>query len=520
MANELIVNVTEDTTKIVLLKQGQVIEYHQENESQAYKVGDVYLGSVKEVVPGLNAAFVDIGYEKDAFLAYSDLGLHVSSLQAFIKKATKQKKHLALKDFPLSAPVGKEAKIDQILKKKNKILVRIIKEPIASKPLRVSSIVSIAGRYLVLIPFGNEIRFSKKIRSIKEKKRLHATIESIKPRNFTIVVRKEAEKKDVAVLNSDLQQLLIKWEEGVDILKEGNTGEKIIGELKRVPSILRDALNEKFDKILVDDTSVYEEIKEYVESIDPERAKIVSLYTGKTPVFEHFDIEKQLKRLLGKVVPLDGGGHLVVEQTEAMWVIDVNSGSRTGASSDQELTALHVNEAAMKEIARQMTLRGMGGIILVDCISMKKPEYKKKIYQTLKSYLKESRVKVNVLPLTRLGLMQITRERVRPAINDIVADNKKCHICNGTGKAFSGEAITDEIEYQLKTLLAKYDSIRDLTLLVHPYIYSYLAIGFFSLKRQWQWKYTAMQLASSDTLAVASYRFTFYNEGAKVIIEP
>lgn len=518
MANELIVNVTEKDARIVLLKQGQVIEYHQEDQDQDYNVGDIYLGTIKEIVPGLNAAFVDIGYAKDAFLAYSDIGLHISSLQNFVNKAVKQKNNLQLKDFALTAPLKKEAKIEKVLKKKSKILVRIIKEPIASKPLRVSSIVSLAGRYLVLIPFGNEVRFSKKIRSIKEKKRLRAVIESIKPNNFTVVVRKEAEGKDVAVLDNDLKQLLMKWEEGVAKLKQIESGEKLIGELKRASSILRDALNEKFDKVIVDDPSLHEEIKEYVQSIDPEKTKIVSLYTGRTPIFEHFDIEKQLKRLLGKVVNLDGGGHLIIEQTEAMWVIDVNSGSRTGTSSNQEVIALQVNEAAMKEIARQMSLRGMGGIIIVDCISMKKPEYKRQVYQALKNCLKESRTKVNILPLTRLGLMQITRERVRPAVKDLLL-NGKCTTCNGTGQASTSETVADEIEHQLQALLSKDKSIHNLTVIVHPYLYSYFSQGAFPLKWRWQWQYKKrIQLQPNESLAVGSYRFLFLDKDGKAVV--
>lgn len=519
MANELIVNVTEENTRIVLLKQGQVIEYHQEAQDQDYNVGDIYLGTIKEIVPGLNAAFVDIGYVKDAFLAYSDLGLHVSSQQKFVNKVLRQKKYQQIKDLTLTLPSKKDTKIEQALQKKSKILVRIIKEPIASKPLRVSSIVSLAGKYLVLIPFGNEVRFSKKIRSIKEKKRLRSLIDSIKPNNFTVVVRKEAEGKDVAVLDNDLKQLVAKWEEGVHKLKGARVGEQIIGELKRAPSILRDALNEKFDKVIVDDPLLCEEIKAYIESVSPEKAKIVSLYSGKTPIFEHFDIEKQLKRLLGKVVNLDGGGHLIIEQTEAMWVIDVNSGSRTSAGSNQESIALQVNEAAMKEISRQMSLRGMGGIIIVDCISMKKAEYKKQVYQTLKTYLKESRTKVNVLPLTRLDLMQITRERVRPAL---LSNTAPCPTCHGTGQASTSETIADEIEHQVKTLLNKEKDIHNLTVVVHPYLYSYFSQGAFPRRWKWQWRHKKrIRLQSSDDLSVASYRMLFQDKDNKpVVIEP
>ena len=522
MANELIINAKNGKTRIILLKQGKVVEYHQEEADQAYRVGDIYLGSIKMVEPSLNAAFVDIGYGKDAFLAYSDIGLHLPSLQKFANKVTQQKKELNLKEFPLEPPLKKEEKIEKILSKKNKILVRIIKEPIGHKPFRISSSISLPGRYLVLFPCGNEIRFSKKIRSLKEKRRLRTLLEAIKPKNFTVVVRKEAEGKDVAVLDKDLKQLVATWEKGVAKLKNAKQGDKIIGELKRAPSILRDALNEKFDKIIVDDPLLYEEIKEYVQSIKPEKAKIVSQYSGKTPVLEHFDIEKQLKRLLGKVVNLDGGGHLVIEQTEAMWVIDVNSGSHTGAGIKQEAIALQVNLVAMKEIARQMSLRGMGGIIIVDCISMKNPEYKRKIYQTIKEHLKESRTKVNILPLTRLGLMQITRERVRPAIQDLYGNGKKCKTCNGTGMARSSEEVAYEIEHQLDVLLKKKEVIKNLHLLVHPYLYCYFSHGLIPKKWRWQWRYMKrIRLKADENLEVPSFRFLYRDKNNNpIVVEP
>ncbi|MEM7361774.1 MAG: Rne/Rng family ribonuclease [Bacteroidota bacterium] len=506
MANELLVNVTDEKTRIVLLKQGKVVEYHQEEKDLAYKVGDIYLGSIKMVEPSLNAAFVDIGYGKDAFLAYSDIGLQAPSLQKFVHKVTQQKKALNLKDFTLLPPLKKDEKIDNILSKKSRMLVRIIKEPIGHKPFRISSSISLPGRYLVLFPGGNDIRFSKKIRSLKEKRRLRTLLEAIKPKNFSVVVRKEAEEKEVAVLDRDLKQLVSTWEKGIARLKDAKPGDKIIGELKRAPSILRDALNEKFDKIIIDEPRRYEEIKEYVQSIDPEKIKIVSQYSGKTPILEHFDIEKQLKRLLGKIVPLDGGGHLVIQETEAMWVIDVNSGSRTGPGINQESIALQVNETAMKEISRQMSLRGMGGIIVVDCISMKNPEHKRKVYQSIKQHLEGSRTKVNVLPLTRLGLMQITRERVRPAIKEAYSNGQKA---NGF--------ISDEIEHQLNVLLTKGITVRKLKVVVHPYLYAYFSAGFFPKKWRWQWRYfRRIKLKAEKELpSVNSFRFIYLDKNKK-----
>ena len=522
MAKELIVNVTKDNTRIVLLKKGEIFEYHEEEKNKDYNVGDIYLASVKEIVPGLNASFVDIGYNKDAFLGYSDLGLYADSQQTFVKKVSKQKKHLSLKECTLSPPLDRNSKIEDVLKKKSKLLVRVIKEPIATKPIRVSSIISIAGRYLVLIPFGNEIRFSKKIRSLKEKKRLGTIIESIKCNNFTIVVRKEAEEKDVATLNSDLQRLITKWEEGVNTLKNAKIGEKIIGELKRAPSILRDALSEKFDKIIVDDPELYEELKEYVKSINPEKEKIVSLYTKKTPIFEHFDIEKHLKRLLGKVINLKGGGHIVIEQTEALCAIDVNSGKRISTSTDQEQTALQVNKAAIKEVFRQGSLKGIGGIMIIDLISMKNPTYKKEIYELAKTYAKESRAKINVLQINSLGLLPISRERVRPPIQNTLAENQKCTMCNGTGEAITNTDALDEIEYQIKALLADDRSVKNITLTLHPYLYSHFNEGIWSIRRKWQWKYgITLKLKVNSDLPITAYQLNFVDKkGKENIIEP
>ncbi|PTX22844.1 ribonuclease G [Pontibacter mucosus] len=497
MSNELIINSTQDGERIALLQDKRLVEYHFESKDTDYIVGDIFLGTVKKVMPGLNAAFIDIGYQKDAFLHYHDLGANIKTLNKYVKAAQTQKNATPkLNQAKFEPEIDKLGKIADVLKKGQQLLVQIVKEPISTKGPRLSCELSLAGRYLVLVPFSNTVSVSKKIVSKEERTRLKRLITSIKPENFGVIIRTVAEGRDVAELDRDLRNMLANWEEGFKTLRIAKPNDKIIGELNRSSSILRDLLNESFDNIVVDNTQLYDEIKAYVQSIAPERVKILKHYTGKTKTFEHFHIEKQLKAAFGKTVTIPGGGYLVIEHTEALHVIDVNSGNKSNTETDQEATALHVNMMAAKEVARQLRLRDIGGIIVVDFIDMKSPENRQKVYEVVKEEMKRDRSKSTILPISKFGLMQITRQRVRPEQN--IVTGEVCPTCGGTGKTSASILVTDEIDAAVDDLLTSHNH-KSLEIYLHPFVHAYYTKGLFSRQVKWFFKYFRWVSLIKDT---------------------
>jgi ribonuclease G len=506
LSNELIISATQDGCRIALLKDKTLVEFHQEAEGSKFTVGDIYLGTVKKVVPGLNAAFIDVGYDKDAFLHYLDLGPQFSSLQKFTKLVRSKKMNGGRLDKFNSEPdIDKHGKIIQQLSKNQQIPVQIVKEPISTKGPRLSCELSLAGRYLVLVPFSNAVSVSKKITSSEERKRLLRLIQSIKPEKFGVIIRTVAENKEVAELDRDLRNLVKTWEEGMTRLPNANPRDKIIGELDKTSSLLRDMLNESFDNVHVDDKKMYDEVKAYIKTIAPEKEKIVKLYTGKAKIFEHYGIEKQIKSAFGTTVSLRTGGYLIIEHTEALHVIDVNSGNKSNREENQETTALSVNVEAAREIARQLRLRDMGGIIVIDFIDMKSLENKKLIYRVMKEAMMDDKAKSTVLPLSKFGLMQITRERVRPQMNIITKET--CPTCNGTGKITASILTSDLVEKNIEHLLVKQNE-KNLVLAVHPYLQAYFTKGLVSQRLKWYFKYKRWVNVVVDTsLGITEYRF-------------
>lgn len=506
MSNELAISATPKGDRIVLLQDKKIVEYHVEERDNHFTVGDIYLGIVKKVVPGLNAAFVDIGYEKDAFLHYLDLGPNFASLNKFTKAVLGKKKvAYNLTDFKIEPEINKFGKINQIFSKNNQVIVQIIKEPISTKGPRLSCEISIAGRYLVLVPFSNSVNVSKKITEKEERQRLVRLLSSIKPPNFGIIVRTAAQKKDVAELDRDLRNLVEKWESGMKVLRNAKPRDKVIGEMNRASSILRDMLNESFDSIMVDDKTIYDDVKTYIRSIAPEKEKIVKLHNGRSKLFESLGVEKQLKLLFGQSVSLENGGYLIIEHTEALHVIDVNSGNKSNSEHDQENTALSVNLEAAKEIARQLRIRDMGGIIIIDFIDMKKPDNKRQVYQCMKDELKNDRSKSTVLPLTKFGLMQITRQRVRPELN--ITTKETCPSCGGTGKISASILISDEIIHNLDYLLTRQNE-KNISINLHPYLHAYFKKGWMSQQMRWFFKYGKwVRLVADSSLPISSYNF-------------
>ncbi len=423
MKSELIVDVQPSEVSIALLEDSRLVSLQKEARNIAYAVGDIYLAKVKKLMPGLNAAFVNVGYEKDAFLHYLDLGSQFSTYSSFIKSAIVDKKaaDTSVSKMKRLPDIDKHGTITNVLQPGQELLVQIVKEPISSKGPRLTTEITFTGRYMVLIPFGDKISVSAKIKTTEEKLRLRQLIDSIRPKNFGIIIRTSAEGKSVRDLHHELRTLLRCWEETVAKARTATAPALIFEEESRIVGMLRDVFSPTFESIHVNDKETYSQIAKYVELISPESKDIVKLYESDVPIFDHFSITRQIKSSFGKTVSFKSGAYVIIEHTEALHVIDVNSGNRSKAAPDQESNALEVNLRAADEIARQLRLRDMGGIIVVDFIDMNKAENRQKLYEHMREVMANDRARHNILPLSKFGLMQITRQRVRPALDIITS---------------------------------------------------------------------------------------------------
>lgn len=487
MVKELIINSAPGGVTIALVQDKQLVELNKEQINNNYAVGDIYLGRIKKIMPGLNAAFVDVGYEKDAFLHYLDLGPQVLSLLKLTRVARNGNfNDYLLSSFKREADIDKSGKISGVLSKDVLLPVQIAKEPISTKGPRLSSDLSLAGRFVVLVPFSDVISISKKIKSNTERTRLRKIVEGIKPKGFGIIIRTVSEKKGVAEIQKDIQDLVSKWETFMKKIPKTSPSNRILGEMGRTSTILRDILNADFTHIYVNDAALYEEVRSYIHEISPEMESIVKHYKGKEPIFEHFGIEKQIKSSFGKTVNLAGGAYLVIEHTEALHVIDVNSGNRTANPENQEENALQVNKEAAREIARQLRLRDMGGIVVIDFIDMHKAPNRKELFDYLKAEMNHDRAKHTILPPSKFGLVQITRQRVRPEMN--IVTSEKCPTCGGTGEIKASIVLIDDIESNLNYILNE-QAEKGITLCVHPYVDAYIKKGLLSKQLRWFFKY-------------------------------
>ena len=471
MKYDLIIDSRPSEVVIALLRDGVLVELHKEKHDNNYSAGDIYLGKVRKTIPGLNAAFINIGYEKDGFLHYLDLGMQFNSYKKYTTQAVSKKLNTAsLKNFKKGINLEKNGTIDTALKGGDLILTQITKEPISTKGPRLTSEISIAGRYMVLIPFSEKISISQKIKNLDEQKRLKKLIRSIKPHGFGVIIRTVAMGKKVAELDQDLKNLYKKWQRINKKLKDAKPKTRIHGELHKTFTILRDLLSEKFNKIYVNNGDLQLELKEYLSKIAPKKEKMVKLHKKDTEIFQEFNVTKQIKSAFGKNVTMKKGTYLVIEHTEALHVIDVNSGKKVDSKKDQEENALAVNLEAAEEVARQLLLRDMGGIIVVDFIDMKQEKNRILLTEKLKEAMKTDKAKHNVLPPTKFGLVQITRQRVRPEMSIDTQEN--CPMCSGNGKIESSLLFIDKIEMKINHLSKTKNNIIHIS--THPFVASYI----------------------------------------------
>ena len=507
MTSEVIIDVQQKDISIALLEDKQLVEYQQEQRTASFSVGNIYVGKVKKLMPGLNACFVDVGSERVSFLHYLDLGTQYNSYEKYLKQVVSDRKKLfPIQKAHIQPALKKDGSIANVLKVGQEVLVQIVKEPINTKGPRLTCELSFAGRYLVLIPFDDNVSVSTKIKRGEERSRLKQLIQSIKPKNFGVIVRTVAEGKRAAELDAELKILLKRWEDTITkVQKTTQSPQLCFEEESRSVALLRDLFNPTYDGIYVNDSTVHDEIKNYLGIIAPEKKDIVKLYNGTVPIFDNFNVTKQLKSGFGKTVNYKHGAYLIIEQTEAMHVVDVNSGTRIKKENGQEANALETNLGAADELARQLRLRDMGGIIVVDFIDMKLPEDRQMLYERMCENMKKDRARHNILPLSKFGLMQITRQRVRPAMD--IAVDESCPTCHGTGKIKSSILFTDQLESKIDRLVNKI-GIRRFSLHVHPYVAAFINQGVFSLKRRWQLKYgLGVRIVPSQKMAFLQYEF-------------
>jgi ribonuclease G len=502
---ELIIHSTTHGVDIAILNDKQLVELHQERSTNQFNVGDIFLGKIKKVMPGLNAAFIDVGHEKDAFLHYTDLSPDIKSLMKFTGQcvAGNIPPEQMLNNFEFQPQIVKTGNVREVLNNKNHLLVQVLKEPISSKGPRLTCEISIAGRYLVLTPFNNTVGVSKKIDSGEERKRLKVLVESLKPKNFGVIVRTVAAGKGASELHEDLLHLQEKWQQMMRNLRHAQPVTKALSEIDKTQSILRDLLSPEFNRIVTNDTALAKEIEDYITRISPDKKDIVVRHTGNTPLYDHYGVTKQIKLLFGKTVTMPNGSYLIIEKTEALHVIDVNSGHRSTMDGTQETNALKVNMEAAEEIGRQLRLRDLGGIIVVDFIDMKNPDNKRELQQKMKEVMESDRATHTILPLSKFNLMQITRERVRPEVN--IATTESCPTCGGTGQITSTLFLKDEMEEELSHLLTTHATLK---LYCHPIIAAYLRKGFPSLRMKWFFKYRKwLSIQTSEDLGITDYKF-------------
>lgn len=506
MTKDVVIDVASREITIGLLEDGKLAEYQRESRSASYAVGNIYLAKVKRLMPGLNAAFVDVGYEKEGFVHYQDLGPQFRMLAKYVKQQISDRKHLIpIANVKPEGDLEKEGSIGDILQQGQEILVQIAKEPISTKGPRLTCEISLPGRFMVLIPLEDKVSVSAKIKQSEEKVRLKQIIQSIRPQGYGVILRTSAQGASVEDLTQEMTALVHRWEETMSLVQKGQLPSLCYEETSRAVALLRDIFNPSFENIWVNDPATFNQIKDYVSLIAPEKADVVKLYEDDEPILDKFAVTRQIKSSLGKTVSCKAGAYIIIEHTEALHVIDVNSGHRSRQAEDQEENALLVDMAAAEEIARQMRLRDMGGIVVIDFIDLQKAENREKLYQHMKSLMLTDRAKHNILPLSKFCLMQITRQRVRPVMD--VQTAEACPVCGGKHIVKPSILFPDRLEEKLDYLTQDL-KVKQFRLYLHPFIVAYLRRGWF-FSRLWKWKRRygfGWRLIADESLELLQYR--------------
>ncbi|MCC5915330.1 MAG: Rne/Rng family ribonuclease [Balneolaceae bacterium] len=507
MKNQIIIHSSGKQTRVALLENGELAQLFIESEENQRTVGDIYLARVHKVMSGIRAAFIDVGMEKDAFLHFSDAGDHLGD---YIKKLNGEKsisKSAAceLEKFDKLSNNDKQILAGKLLRNNQNLLVQIVKEPIGSKGPRVSTDITIAGRFLVLIPMGEYIALSKKINNRRERRRLKKTVGDMLPEGFGVIVRTVAQGQDKEAIEEDMRTVLKKWDRILNKLETSKPPTLLYKDLDITESLIRDLFAKQYDRVLIDDYQLYKSVKSYVSQIAPKMLPSVQLYKGKDHIFDHVNIGHDVNSIFSPRVRMPSGGYLIFEQTEAMYVVDVNSGPYA-AKEKQEDNSLKTNLEAAREIAKQLRLRDIGGIIVVDFIDLRNDKNRKKIYDELKKEFKKDQAKTNLIGMSDFGLVQITRQRIRPSVVNSVS--KVCPMCGGTGTVVSQDTIVTDIESWISKL--KYSTeYRAVDIYINPFLHSYLTRGVFSQRMKWIFRYKVkVNLIADENTSLNEFKAT------------
>ena len=507
MVKEIIINSTSTQTRVAITEDGSLVDFFVDHPENRRTVGDIYLGRVARVLPGIRAAFIDIGMKHDAFLHFSDIGDRTQQLQDMIgEDATDVEEEDSPTDIEAAASPGRNGSNRPIpkLRKGQDILVQITKEPVANKGVRVTSSISLPGRFCVLLPFDNKIGVSKKITDYREKKRLRDIARGIIPENYGLIIRTVAQKQSEESLKDDLNSLMKTWSEIESSVKTEKPPSLIYQDLNTTVSVIRDLFNSDVSKVFIDSKKLYKQINSYLRVVQPAIAEKVEPYKTSDGIFDDFKIEEQIKTLMGRRVHLPSGGYLIIEHTEAMVVIDVNSG-RYARNKEQEQNSLKTDLEAAREVCRQLRLRDIGGIIVTDFIDLEEDKNRKKVYDELKKEFRKDRAKVAILPMTDFGLIQITRQRIRQNIDQAIKE--VCPSCLGTGQLTKGSHLVYDLESWLKKF-KRNSKERSLIIKCHPSTAANLREGKIKSLTKFQIKYFT-RLKVEETVSVKPGKFKF-----------
>lgn len=539
MKKEIIINAAANETRIAITEDGRLAELFVETANKEKMVGDIYLGKVAKVMPGIKAAFIDLGLGQDGFLHFSDIGNRFEEYSALLSDddegeeeqketadvATGEHQHQTPEAPPQHAPPGprdrgngsdphqRPPRRDIQLEKGQEIIVQITKEPVGKKGVRVTSEVSLAGRFLVLLPFDGKIGISKKINSFKEKRRLRKIVQTILPEGFGAIIRTVAEGKDDTSLTNDLKDLIDTWREVEKTVKSEQAPCLLYKDMSTTSSVIRDLFSNDVTRVVVDSRRLHKEIRAYIKYTSAQFLDKIELHKDRRPIFDFYGIEKEIETTLSRKVWLKSGGYIIIEPTEAMVVIDVNSG-RYAAKREQELNSLRTDLEAAREITRQLRLRDMGGIIVCDFIDLDDERNKRKVYEELKKEFRKDRAKVTVLPMTEFGLVQITRQRIRQ--NILHSFTEPCPACGGTGLVQSKTTTLNQIERWIHRFKTETRESK-LTLRVNPQLADVLRAGTISRLRKIMLKYFVwIHLEPDPAVPIGEFRMVSKKQGKDI----
>jgi|TARA_B110000196_G_scaffold306001_1_gene304166 ribonuclease G len=509
MKKEIYISESMGESRIAIIEDSTLVEVYVEKQDKARMVGNIYKGQVENVLPGMQAAFVDIGYDINAFLPFSEIEnpAYLADIDESDQKASRGKngQHRNRKKY--------QDNINVDLKSGQDIYVQVIKEAFAGKGPRVTTEIALPGRLLVLVPNAKYIGISKKIWDKYERRRLKKIVSSLKDKEMGVIVRTVAEGKSEESLKNDFSMLLDNWEKLESKSKRSKGTTLIYEDLETASSVIRDLFTPDISKILIDSKKMYRKLQSYVEEVSPNMANRLEHYKEKQPLFESMGFESELDKLLRPKVWMKSGAYLIIEKTEAMVVVDVNSGRFVGKKNHEE-NSLKINIETCREVARQLRLRDLSGLVVIDFIDMKEESNRRKVYYELRKELKKDRAKVAVSPISEFGLLEMTRQRIRLSLLDSMSE--ECPTCHGAGRIMSKETLITRIDHWLRRYKTKHRSLK-LKLELHPEIAGFMKDNKKALRGlMWQ-NFTYISIDANPEIARDEFRFLNTKNGQEEI---